>query len=110
MNELLLKVYAQTATTTPIEPGTDISNWNDLVIFITNLIIIVGAGLVVIMLAMGFVRYITSQGDKTAVDTAQKWLTYAALGGIGLFFVYIIRTIIFSLVGITATELTQSNS
>jgi hypothetical protein len=51
------------------------------------------------MLAMGFVQYVVSQGDKTKVDTAQKWLTYAVIGGVGLFFVMVLRVIIPNLLG-----------
>ncbi len=67
---------------------TTVSNIFD---FITNIIIGIGWGLVVVMLALGFVQYITSRGEKTAVDSAQKWLTYAVIGGVGLFFIKFIK-------------------
>ena len=59
----------------------------------------VGWALVFVMLAMGFVQYILSRGEKTAVENAQKWLTYAVIGGVGLFFVYVLKSIIPGLLG-----------
>jgi hypothetical protein len=56
------------------------------------------------MLAMGFVQYIMSGGEKSAVERAQKWLTYAVIGGVGLFFVVVLKTIIPALMGSTSTE------
>lgn len=66
---------------------------------VTNIIIYVGLGLVLVFLALGFIKFITSQGDKVATEQAQKWVTYAIIGGVGLLAVFAIRRIIVSLVG-----------
>lgn len=91
------KVYAQTAA--PIEPleGIAVNSVNELVTVITNILIIVGVAVVIVFLAMGFIKYITSGGDKNAVDSAQKTLTYAVIGGVGLLIVYGLRTLLLGL-------------
>ncbi|GIW69300.1 MAG: hypothetical protein KatS3mg101_0047 [Patescibacteria group bacterium] len=93
------KVYAVTAVgSTPIQ-GMSIDSVSGFITTITNIIIIVGVGLVVLFLAIGFVKYVTSGGDKAAVDSAQKTLTYAVIGGVGLLLVYGLRTLILGLIG-----------
>ena len=97
---LVQKVYAAV----PTEPimgsvfGSDLT-LGGLFTWATNIIIIIGLGLVLIFLALGFIKFITSQGDKVATETAQKWVTYAVLGGVGLFAVFAIKSVILSLVG-----------
>ena len=102
MNVLSLfetKVYAVTSVgTTPIT-GLQIDTVSGLVTTITNIVIIVGLALVVLFLAIGFVKYVSSGGDKNAVDSAQKTLTYAVIGGVGLLLVYGIRALILGLIG-----------
>lgn len=92
------KVYATAVGTTPIS-GLAITTVEDLVTIVTNILIVVGVAVVIVMLALGFVKYITSQGDKAAVDSAQKTLTYAVIGGVGLLIVYGLRTILLGLLG-----------
>ncbi len=74
-------------------------NLGNLFGFVINLAIGVGWALVFVMLALGFVQYVMSRGEKTAVESAQKWLTYAVIGGVGLFFVSFVRRIIPGLIG-----------
>jgi len=95
----LQKVYATAVSTTVTDPLPGITNLGSIFALIINLILGVGWALVFVMLAMGFVQYVVSQGDKTKVDSAQKWLTYAVVGGVGLFFVTVLRNIIPSLIG-----------
>ncbi|KKS31377.1 hypothetical protein A2380_02615 [candidate division WWE3 bacterium RIFOXYB1_FULL_43_24] len=93
------RVYAiEPMQTDPIQ-GMQIESVTSLVTLITNIIIIVGLALVVLFLAIGFVKYVTSGGDKNAVDSAQKTLTYAVIGGVGLLLVYGIRALILGLMG-----------
>ena len=98
---LINKVYADSIPNTAITPDAfdGITTVNDLVTVIVNAIIILGAAAVIIFLAMGFIKFITSQGDKIAAEQAQKWVTYAIIGGIGLFAVFVLRTVIFNLIG-----------
>lgn len=67
--------------------------------FVINLLIGVGWSLVFVMLALGFIQYILSKGEKSAVDRAQKWLTYSILGGVGLYFIPFVKTLIPRLLG-----------
>ena len=101
MNFTVEKVYAATqlqAPTTLITP-VNIKNLTELFAMVLNIVLGIGWALVFIMLAMGFVQYVMSRGEKQAVEQAQKWLTYAVIGGVGLFFVVILKTIIPQLMG-----------
>lgn len=103
----MLQAIAQTVSANKtVASGltNSISNLNTLFTWVTNLLIIIGVFLVLVFLATGFIKYITSQGDKTAVEQAQKWVTFAAVGGIGLFLVFAAKNIIFSLVGANETD------
>lgn len=101
---LVEKVYATNQTMVPVtvsNPLSRIQNLGQVFAMIINLIMGVGWALVFVMLAMGFVQYILSKGEKTAVENAQKWLTYAVIGGVGLFFVYVLKNILPQLLGDT---------
>ena len=97
MISLVEKVYAQASTTltSPIAA----TNLTQLFSMIINIILGIGWALVFVMLAMGFVQYVMSRGEKQAVEQAQKWLTYAVIGGVGLFLVVILKSIIPTLLG-----------
>jgi len=82
-----------------LNPLTSITNLRTLFTFVTNAIIIIGLGIVIVFLALGFISFVTSQGDKIKTEQAQKWVTYAVLGGVGLFAVYAIRAVIYNIVG-----------
>jgi len=89
---------ASTVLTSPIKAST----LPEIFGLVINIILGVGWALVFVMLALGFVQYVMSRGEKTAVESAQKWLTYAVIGGVGLFFVIVLRSIIPALVGADA--------
>lgn len=74
--------------------GGQFEDIGDVFGFVINLIIFIGWALVFVMLALGFTQYVMSRGDETAVKSAQQWVTYAIIGGVGLFFIGVIRTII----------------
>jgi len=100
---LIQKVYASGGgvAQTVVDPliNAGFTNLGDVFAWIINLLIGVGWALVFVMLALGFVQYVMSRGEKTAVESAQKWLTYAVLGGVGLFFVTFVRNLIPQLLG-----------
>lgn len=102
MMSILQKVYAGQASV-PLEPDNPLSGrfstLSNVFVFVINLLLGVGWALVFVMLAMGFIQYVLSRGEKTAVDNAQKWLTYAVIGGVGLFFIYLLKLIIPQLMG-----------
>ncbi len=82
----------------------DDASLGGLFTIVTNIIIYVGLGLVLVFLALGFIKFITSQGDKVATEQAQKWVTYAILGGVGLLAVFAIKELILNLVGADVPE------
>jgi hypothetical protein len=96
----LQNVYATGINNRITDPlNTRFRNLNDIFGWALNIIIGIGWALVFIMLALGFIKYITSRGEAKATDSARQWLTYAALGGVGLFFLTAIRFIITGLLG-----------
>jgi hypothetical protein len=106
MFNLITRVSAQadtgdqvSASTTVFNPLSNVKNLGQVFAMLINIIIGVGWGLVFIMLAMGFVQYVLSKGEKTAVENAQKWITYSVIGGVGLFFIMVLKTIIPKLFG-----------
>ena len=70
-------------------------------IAVTNILIVIGIGLVLVFLVLGFIRFITSQGDKVATEQAQKWVTYAIIGGVGLFLVYALKSVILNFLNVS---------
>lgn len=96
---MLQQVFAQVNTTGPASTfGTGWTLFNFFT-FILNLLLGAGFSLTLIMLAMGFIQYILAQGDKVGVEKAQKWVTYAVIGGLGLFLIFAIRSALQSLIG-----------
>lgn len=96
---MLKQVYAQVNTTVDSSAfGTDWTLANFFA-FALNLVLAVGLSLTLIMLAMGFIKYIMSQGDKAGVEQAQKWVTYSVIGGLGIFLVFALRSAILSALG-----------
>lgn len=79
----------------------------DLDVIFKNVVgvILALAGLVLfIMLIIGGFRFITSNGDPKAVDSAKKTLTSAIVGLIVLLFAYVILTVISKLTGVDITS------
>jgi hypothetical protein len=102
---MIEKVYAQTAVSTSlVDPASRFTNLGNLFGFAINLVIGIGWALVFVMLALGFVQYVMSKGEKTAVDNAQKWLTYAVLGGVGLFFISFVRRVLPNMIGTSSLD------
>jgi hypothetical protein len=99
IEKIIQPVYAQIPTEVPdpldgrFRVPADIFGW------LINIIIGIGWALVFIMLALGFIKYITSRGEPKATDSARQWIVYTVLGGIGLFFLTAIRFIIAGLLG-----------
>ena len=96
---IIQKVYAAVNVGVADPLDGRFTNLGDVFGFVINLIIGVGWAMVFVMLALGFVQYVMSKGEKTAVESAQKWLTYAVIGGVGLFFITFVRNLIPTLLG-----------
>ncbi|HPC12722.1 MAG TPA: hypothetical protein PKX33_02350 [Candidatus Paceibacterota bacterium] len=110
---LVSTVYAEGETA----PASTIGSWTNPGLFssdlfgdnptlagtfvaITNILIFIGIGLVLVFLVLGFIRFITSQGDKVATEQAQKWVTYAIIGGVGLFLVYAVKSVLLNFLNV----------
>lgn len=106
MSKLAYLVAVAIPSNNEINPLIGITNLNTLFTFVTNAIIVVGLFIVIVFLALGFISFVTSQGDKIKAEQAQKWVTYAVLGGVGLLAVYAIRAVIYSMVGTTVNNTT----
>lgn len=76
-----------------------ITSLSQVFTWVLNLIIGAGWSLVIIMVAVAFLRYAMSGGDKTKVETAQRALTYAIIGGLGLAMVTAVGAVIGNLTG-----------
>lgn len=100
----LQKVYAQVGTSISDPLNGRIGSLSELLAFILNLVLSVGFALVLIMLALGFIQYIMSQGDKAGVEKAQKWVTYSVVGGIGIFLVFVLRAVLKQITGANNLE------
>ena len=100
---LVRNVYAVDYSNSSLYSGGTYSNLTleNVFTLFANVIIYVGWGLVLIFLALGFIKFVTAQGDKVATEQAQKWVTYSIIGGVGLLLVYAIRGIISGFTGIT---------
>lgn len=100
--------YLMAVSTIPaneeINPLSQITDLKTLFTWITNGVIVIGLGIVIVFLALGFISFVTSQGDKIKTEQAQKWVTYAVLGGVGLFAVYAIKAVIYNIVGADAED------
>jgi len=97
LNKLITKVYAQTGE---IGATLEEKSIKGLVTWITDWLIGIGLGVTVIMIALAFIGFATSRGDEEKTKNAQNWLTYAVIGGVGLFLVYVLKTIILSIAGV----------
>ena len=99
---LIQNVYADVAKTVqnPLKDSAlNNASIGGLAGFAINIILGIGWAATFIMLALGFIKYITSKGETKATDSARNWLTYAALGGVGLFFLTVLKGIITGLLG-----------
>jgi|GEM_PF-1675572 len=99
LNLLFAPVYAQVSTNVTDPFGGKINSLQTLFGWVINLVLSIGLSLVIVMLALGFMQYIISRGDKVAIEKAQEWVTYAAIGGVGLFLVFAAKSVIESIVG-----------
>ena len=109
-NLLLLNVFAQrdggpkkgsygTTDTTLPAAILGIQTIGQAVAFVLNVITGIGWSIAFVYFALGFIKYITSKGETKATEEAQKMITYAVVGGIGLLLLGAVRTIIQNIIG-----------
>lgn len=100
-NLLTVVNAADGVSTTLSDPLTRFTSLADVFGWVTNFIMALGWGLVFIYLALGFMRYVTSRGEKAETKAAQDQLTYAVIGAVGLLTIGLVIRIVRNLLGIT---------
>jgi hypothetical protein len=100
MLSLVNKVSAADGVNKNLSSPLDFANIGEIFGFATNLLIGIGWGLVFVMLALGFIKYVTSRGEKVETEAAQKQLTYAVIGGLGLLLIGLMKGLLAGLLGI----------
>ena len=76
--------------------------------FITALMVL-AALISLFFLIYGGIKWITSEGDKTAVETARQTIIGAIIGLVVVFLSYLILSIVLGLFGIQLSQLTIPN-
>lgn len=87
-----------------LEPGTDVATLACIPVVINNVInaaLVFSGVLALILIIYSGIKYITSRGDQTAIDSAKKTLTYAIIGLIVIFLSFFIVKLISTLTGVT---------
>lgn len=105
-----IAVYAQGDNNIHMDPVGDFSQIGNLTIpsIITGLIRLALVGVALIFFAMliwGGFRWITSRGDKTAVEEARNQITHALIGLAIIFAAWAIIKLIYTLFGVNILEL-----
>lgn len=85
----------------PVAPGVKIYDLQQLVNFVTNLVLFIGVAITVIFLIIGGIQYIASGGDKEGATKARNMITNAVIGFIVVIAAWAIRTIVQNLLGAT---------
>jgi len=68
---------------------------------VANLFIIVGFGLVIISIAISFIQFAISTGDKDATDRAKNTLSWGGIGALVVLGAFTIKNIILKLLGVS---------
>lgn len=87
-----------------VEKGTDVATLACIPVIIKLVVnaALVFAGIVALVLIIySGIRYITSRGDQTALDSAKKTLTYAIIGLIVIFLSFFIVNLVSTLTGVS---------
>jgi len=102
------QVFAQEAPISPIEPpGTVISDLGKFISSGIQVMLIIAGLATFVYLVLGGFSYITSGGDKTAVESAKNKLTYAFIGFIIIVLAWAITKLMGYLFGIDIFDLTK---
>ena len=98
---LIRKVYAQNVSTSTV--GNPLAGkYNtigEVLTLVTNIVIGVGVALTIVFLVIGGIKYITSQGDPKAADSARGALTNAVIGFVIVLAALAIRFLIQNVLG-----------
>lgn len=97
LNGLIVKVWAQEVSTdVPANPLGDRfgGGLSEVFAFIINIVIGTGIALTVVFLGIAGIKYMTSQGDPKAKETAQNALTNAVIGFIVVIAAFTIKIVV----------------
>jgi hypothetical protein len=72
----------------PASGATNLFGPNGVFIQITNILLFVIGAIAVVMLIIGGIRYVVSQGDQNAVTSAKNTILYAIIGIVVAFLAY----------------------
>ena len=72
----------------PASGATNLFGTNGVFIQITNILLFVIGAIAVVMLIIGGIRYVVSQGDQNAVTSAKNTILYAIIGIVVAFLAY----------------------
>ncbi len=93
-----LTVFAQDVTVAPVQVGFTIPNFGDVLTFVIRIFFIIGGLIAMLYLLLGAFAWITSGGNKEAVDKARDKIMNAIIGVILIFAVLAIVGLIEQLV------------
>src|SRR5688500_4665454 len=93
-----ISVFAQESLEAPgIDPNIDPKNIPQLIV---NLMFLVAAFLAVAYLMYGGIKWITSRGDKIAVESARKHIMAAVIGLVVVAAAFFVLQVIFTILGV----------
>lgn len=93
-----MKLLAQNLNPPPGSIRTDV-NPESFPQLVVNLLFILAAILAIVYIIYGGIRWITSGGDKTAVEEAKKHVTAAIIGLVVVAGAFVILQVVFNVLG-----------
>lgn len=95
------QVFAQTKIN--IAPPTGLpggGNINTIISFILTILVVIGVFLSVVFLIYGGIKWITSGGDKGAIEAARNQIVGAIIGLVVVILTFVILSLVLQLVGV----------
>ena len=87
-----------------VSGGGRFGSVQDVVVFIANLLVIIGVGVSVATLALGFIQMTTSTGDKDRTKTATNTVLWSSLGILICLLAWALKNILLKAGGITNVQ------
>lgn len=84
--------FAFSASAITFDPPTSMNTTQDLVASITNWLLGVTSGIVILFLIIGGIMYMTSRGNQEGIDRGKKIITYSVIGLVVILISYSIIT------------------
>lgn len=97
---LLSRAALAAVDTNAFDPlGGQFTNLAQVFGLMTTVVIGVGIALTVVYLVLGGIKYVMSQGDPKATQTAREWLTNAVIGFIVVLGAFAVQRIVVGILG-----------